>query len=326
MNNFFRLPSSVFLKILILNSTFFITNLSFAWGFYGHKKINELSVYTLPKPLFGFYKAHIDYITAHAIDADKRRYIMAEEACRHYLDGDFYEHCLPLDTIPKYYKDAIAKYTEDTVQHHGIVPWYIQTMMYRLTEAFKTKDAARILKLSADLGHYVGDCHVPLHATSNYNGQKTNQVGIHGLWESRLPELFNTEYDFFTGLAVYTDTAVNAIWQAYAQSFSLVDSVLKTEKKVSDNFPLDKKYALESKGNTVVKVYSQDFCKAYHNELGNMVENRLRSSITLLGSLWYTCWVNAGQPELPDMPKEQEPQNTKEEEPTQQEKMIGREE
>ena len=197
-------------------------------------------------------------------------------------------------------------------------------MMYRLTEAFKMKDAPKILKYSADLGHYIGDCHVPLHASSNYNGQKTNQVGIHGLWESRLPELFNSEYDFFTGVAIYVDKPVNDIWKAYEQSFSLVDSVLKTEEKVSLLFPLDKKYAFETRGTQLVKVYSQEFSKAYHLALGNMVENRLRASINLLGNLWYTCWINAGQPDLPNMPKEEE---TKEEEaPIQQEKMIGREE
>jgi hypothetical protein len=47
------------------------------------------------------------------------------------------------------------------------------------------------------LGHYIGDAHVPLHTTSNYNGQKTNQHGIHGLWESRIPEqLFDERVTF----------------------------------------------------------------------------------------------------------------------------------
>lgn len=269
-----------------------------AWGFYGHKKINEIAIYTLPKPLFAFYKLNSKFITEHAVDADKRRYIVEDEACRHYLDGDFYEYAAPIDTIPQFYKDAILKYGEDTVKSHGIVPWHIQTMMYRLTEAFKTKDYLKILKLSADLGHYVGDCHVPLHATSNYNGQKTNQVGIHGLWESRLPELFNEEYDLFTGLAVYNEHPVKATWLAYSQSFALVDSVLDLEKKVSLKFSETKKYSFEKKGSTTLKVYSKEFSEAYHLALGTMVEDRMKASIVLLGSFWYTCWINAGQPDL----------------------------
>ena len=271
-----------------------------AWGFYGHKKINEIAIYTLPKPLFEFYKLNAKYVIDHSVDADKRRYIMEGEACRHYLDGDHYEKAAPFDTLPHFYKDAILKYSEDTIKAHGIVPWYIQTVMYQLTEAFKIKDYLRILKLSADLGHYVGDCHVPLHATSNYNGQKTNQVGIHGLWESRLPEMFENEYDLFTGLALYNEHPVNAIWLAYGQSFTLVDSVLDMEKKVSQNFSEAKKYSFEKKGGTTVKVYSKAFSEAYQHAVGTMVENRMRASIVMLGRLWYTCWLNAGQPDLLD--------------------------
>jgi len=300
----------------------------FSWGFYGHKKINETAVYTLPKPLFGFYKLHVAYLTKHATDADNRRYVVPEEACRHFLDGDHYERHVPLDTIPRFYKDACLQYTEDSVLAHGIVPWHIQTMMYRLTEAFKAKDIQKILKYSADLGHYIGDCHVPLHATSNYNGQKTNQYGIHALWESRLPELFNADYNLFTGLALYQEHPVTATWHAFEQSFALVDSVLKTERIVSGKFTDDLKYAFEVKGNTTVKVYAKDFCTAYHEALGNMVEERMRASIVMLGSFWYTCWVNAGQPDLPDMPLEEQPdpEQKKADELMEKGKMLGREE
>jgi hypothetical protein len=315
------------MKTLILLLLISSTSIAYGWGFYGHKKINEIAIYTLPKPLFGFYKLHSIYIIEHAVDADKRRYRIAEEACRHYLDGDFYECCLPVDTIPKYYKDAVSKYTEDTVLAHGIVPWHIQTMMYRLTEAFKAKDINKILKNSADLGHYVADCHVPLHASSNYNGQKTNQVGIHGLWESRLPELFDKQYDYFTNIAVYSNDPLSQTWKAYSESFGLVDSVLKTEKRVSESFSLDQKYAFEMRGNVLTKVYSKDFSKAYHEAMGDMVEQRMRASIQLLGSFWYTCWVNAGQPDLDLKIEDSNPPEKPEEElPKEQEKMIGRQE
>jgi hypothetical protein len=313
------------MKSLFLSICVFISFAMYGWGFYAHKKINEIAIYTLPKPLFGFYKIHADFIKEHAVDADKRRYRVAEEACRHYLDGDFYECCLPIDTIPKYYKDAILKYTEDTVLAHGIVPWYIQTMMFRLTEAFKAKDLDKILKYSADLGHYIGDCHVPLHATSNYNGQKSNQVGIHGLWESRLPELFDSHYDCFTDVAQYINDPLNHTWKVYSESFGLVDSVLKTEQLLSGNFSPDQKYALEMRGSVLTKVYSKDFSKAYHDALGGMVEQRLRASIKMLGDFWYTCWVNAGQPELElNSKNESNPSQNEEDHPKEIEKMIGR--
>ena len=77
-------------------------------------------------------------------------------------------------------------------------------MLYRLTDAFKEKNQAKILKYSAEIGHYIADAHVPLHASSNHNGQLTDQKGIHGFWESRIPELLaDKEWDFFIGKAEY---------------------------------------------------------------------------------------------------------------------------
>ena len=270
-----------------------------AWGFYAHRKINNLAVYTLPPELFGFYKAHIKEITKRATAADERRGMLPNEAAKHYLDADHYEHSCPLDSIPHEWNDAIAMYTEDTLKSYGIVPWNIDFVMHLLTEAFKEKDVKQIIKLSADLGHYVGDAHVPLHCTENYNGQLTNQKGIHALWESRLPELFDSGYDFFVGKAYFMEDPTYFIWESVNESFAAKDTVLWLEKTLSNSFPESKKYTFVDKGYAMKKDYSEEFSALYHTALGNMVERRMRKSILTVGSLWYTAWVNAGSPELP---------------------------
>jgi|TARA_B110000483_G_scaffold129466_1_gene155184 hypothetical protein len=96
--------------------------------------------------------------------------------------------------MPKKWSDAVEKFSEDTLLAYGIVPWYIQTVYNRLVKAFEQKDINYILKNSADLGHYVSDAHVRLYTNKNYNGQLTNQKGIHAFWESRLPELFSDDF------------------------------------------------------------------------------------------------------------------------------------
>lgn len=103
-------------------------------------------------------------------------------------------------------------------------------------EAFKSKDNKRIIQLSADLGHYVADAHVPLHTTSNYNGQYTNQIGIHALWETRIPEMYMTDYDLFIGSAQYISDPVNFAWKIVRESNALVDSVLLIEKALNKSF------------------------------------------------------------------------------------------
>jgi len=275
----------------------------YSWGFFGHKKINRMAVFTLPPEMIGFYKKNIEYITEHAVDPDKRRYAVEGEAPRHYIDLDHYvkDGEDPFDVVPKPWTKAVEKFTEDTLQAYGIVPWHVNLMVMRLTKAFEEKDVDKILRVSADLGHYIGDSHVPLHTTKNYNGQLTNQKGIHGFWESRLPELKAKEYDYFVGRAVYVEDILEDEWQSVRESFAAKDSVLDLERKLNNEFPNDRKYAFENRGTVVMKTYSEDYSNAYHDMLNGMVERRLTQSIIKVGSYWYTAWVNAGQPNLNDL-------------------------
>jgi hypothetical protein len=288
--------SVVMILLLLLGHSFV-----YAWGFWAHKRINRMAVFILPQELFGFYKKNIDYISEHAVDADKRRYTTEEEACRHYIDLDRYGE-FPFDSLPRKWNDAVAKFSEDSLKRHGIVPWHIVLTYYRLVDAFKKEDKATILRLSADLGHYVGDAHVPLHTTMNYDGQLTGQHGIHALWESRLPELFGEEYDYMAGKAEYIEDPLETAWATVFSSHQLLDSVLMLEKELAQKYPEDKRYSFEQKGGKVVRVYSRSFCAEYSSALSGMVERRMKKAIYTLGCLWMSAWVDAGQPDLSDLP------------------------
>jgi hypothetical protein len=270
------------------------------WGFFGHKRINRIAVFTLPQEMFGFYKDHIEYLTEHAVDPDKRRYAVEGEAQCHYIDLDHYYKPGedPFTIMPRRWYDAVAKFTEDTLQTYGIVPWHINVMKLKLQKAFETKNVDLILKYSADIGHYIGDAHVPLHTTENYNGQMTGQRGIHGLWESRLVEVNAEDYDYFVGKGKYVKSIVDFAWDAVEASHLALDSVLRIEKELTAEFPSDKKYSYEQRGNVTISVYSYDFSQEYHKRMNGMVERRMRAAIIAVGSIWYTAWVDAGQPDL----------------------------
>ncbi|MEM7161585.1 MAG: zinc dependent phospholipase C family protein [Bacteroidota bacterium] len=250
--------------------------------------------------MFGFYKKHVDFIAEHAVDPDKRRYSIKGEAPRHYIDIDHYakEGENPFELVPENWFDAKEKYSEDTLLAYGVLPWHLNLMMHQLTEAFKNKDAKKILRLSTDMGHYLGDAHVPLHTTKNYNGQLTNQVGIHGFWESRIPELSADNYQYFVGKAEYIEKVDEFIWQIIQDSHWAVDSVLRFERELTEAFESDRKYSFENRGAQVIQVYSEDFSLAFEKKLNGMVEKRMLAAVKNLGSLWYTAWVNAGQPPL----------------------------
>lgn len=284
------------LSILIVLQGAFATRVH-SWGFFGHKRINRIAVFTLPRGMFKFYKTYIDYLTEHAVDPDKRRYATKDEAPRHYIDIDHYGEN-PFEIVPTYWDSAVSLLTEDTLQAYGIVPWHVNMVYYWLVNAFKENNRDQILRLSAEIGHYIADAHVPLHTTENYNGQLTNQKGIHGFWESRLPELFADDYNYFVPKARLLRNPQVRIWNAVRQSHYALDSVLDFEKQLTEQFEDGAKYAYEERGVTLAKTYSREFSKAYHDKLDGMVERRMRKAIHCIGSFWYSAWIEAGQPKL----------------------------
>jgi hypothetical protein len=270
-----------------------------SWGFYAHRQINRLAVFTLPPEMVGFYKKNIEYLTEASVNPDRRRFSVVDEAPRHYIDIDQFGDSA-IHKMPRYWKDAVEYYGEDTLKAYGILPWHIHVMYYRLRDAFMVRDPTRILSLSADLGHYIADAHVPLHTTENYNGQLTGQEGIHAFWESRLPELFSTQYDFFVGKASYLKNPQLTAWKAVESSNRYVDSVFFLERSLTEKFG-EKKYSFETKGKQTLRVYSVEFSTAYHESLHNMVEHQMRGAIKMIGDFWYTAWVDAGQPNLKEL-------------------------
>lgn len=268
----------------------------FVWGFFAHEKINRLAVFTLPPDMIGFYKKNIEYLTETSVAPDRRRYAVADEAPKHYIDLDDYGDSA-LVKLPRHWRDAVQRLGEDSLMAHGIVPWHVTKMFGRLKDAFLLKDPEKILRNSAELGHYVADANVPLHTTSNYDGQLTGQDGLHALWESRLPELFATDYDYFVGKATYINDVSAIAWEAVSKAHEALDSVLIFENKLFLKSG-DKKFNFETKGKRTVKVVSTSYARAYHQALNGMVERQMKASIKMIGDLWYTAWVDAGQPDL----------------------------
>jgi len=267
------------------------------WGFFAHKQINKHAVFTLPTPLFTFYKRHLHFITENAVNPNNRRYVVEGEAPRHYIDMEYYDDSTtPVSTLS--WQQAAALYPEEMRTEHGILPWHIDRVKHQLTEAFRQRDGKRILRLSADLGHYIADAHVPLHTSENYDGQLTDQEGIHGLWETRLPELFTDSYDFLVGQATYLYHPQADTWEAILTAHQAVESVLRLERELTASFPATRKYSFEQRSSRLQKVHAFAYAEAYHHMLEGQVERQMRASIKMVGSFWLTCWIDAGRPDL----------------------------
>ena len=287
---------------IIALTTICVAFLFLSWGVIGHERINRAAVLALPKPLQTFFYNHIDYITQESTVPDLRRNVLNDktEPPRHYFDM---ENFGDVTTLPKTMDEAQKKYDEKFLTKNGILPWYIQDLMTKLTKAFKDKRKNEILFIAGDLGHYIADAHMPLHTSDNHDGQNTNQKGIHSLWESRLPELFVKDYKLNATEGIYLEDVDKAIWELMFDTHSLVEPLLAADKKLRTSTPENKIFVTDVNG-VIVKnkyggtLYSDEYAGKFHTELNGMVEKQMKKAITVTASFWYTAWVNAGKPDL----------------------------
>ncbi|WP_426791107.1 zinc dependent phospholipase C family protein [Sphingobacterium sp. WOUb80] len=290
---------SLFYWMLAIATSLTLTS----WGFFAHKKINHYAVFALPAKLAKFYKHNIDLITEKAVDPDKRCFTDSAEGPRHFIDIEDYREDRIVDSIPIHWSQAKEKFQEKELLKNGIVPWQINLTYQKLVKAFQTKDYKRIIKHSAELGHYIADAHVPLHTTKNYNGQLTNQIGIHAFWESRLPEMFSEKYNLLVGKASYIRDPLAEAWHIVRESNRLVDSVLDIEADLNHQFKASQKKSFIERNNQLVWTYSDNYAMAYHKTMNGMVERRMQKAILRVASYWYSAWLESGQPDLSNIEK-----------------------
>ncbi len=198
--------------------------------------------------------------------------------------------------IPNDSKELI--YDNDFVRH-GVLPYFLEDYYKRLVLMMTRKNIKNVLKISADIGHYIGDAHVPLHTTINYNGQLTNQLGLHAFWESRLPELFADDYyNYVVGQAEYVTDKSAFFWDIISESHSLLDQVFNIEKELKLEFPADQQLCFDERNKLTIHTQCPEFAQAYHERLDGMVEKRMQDAILAISSIWYSAWIDAGQPDL----------------------------
>jgi hypothetical protein len=291
-----------FKPTMLLLTAVAISFLSLSWGIVGHERINKAAVMALPKPLQVFFYNHIDFITQESTVPDLRKYILQDKAenPRHYFDM---ENFGSVDSFPKTMVEAKKKYDEKFLSKNGTLPWHIQDMMAKLTNAFKEKRKSEILFIAADLGHYIADAHMPLHTSNNHDGQLTDQKGIHSLWESRLPELFVKDYKFTVAPAHYYEDVDKATWDMIHDTHSLVPVLLAADKGLRTSLGVNEIFVTDAQGAVVKNKYNgvkytDEYAGQFHTALNGMVESQMKKAVTATASFWYTAWINAGNADV----------------------------
>jgi alkylated DNA nucleotide flippase Atl1 len=271
-----------------------------AWGMDVHRAITRRALAGLPAPLQAFYAAKADFISEHSADPDLWRVVdlrgeLGTEDPNHFLDIDMFGDPPPFRSVPREWSAVVQQYGIDTANKLGRLPWRADEIYGRLIGAFQgipqgtpsyAGDNARYL--SAVLAHYVEDAHVPFHGSANYDGQATNQRGIHSRFETELVLQYQARLTLAPVAIKPIPNMRDFIFDALIESQSLVAPVL----------------AADLKAKAGRDRYDDEYYAAFFAGAKPIVEKRYSDAASAVASAIVSAWEKAGKPALPtDAPK-----------------------
>jgi hypothetical protein len=261
-----------------------------AWSFEVHRFVTEQAIALLPPEIRPFFEKHRVMIVEHSIGPDLWRNAgFEEEPPQHFLDIDAYgKH--PFSELPRDYGEAIRKFGPDKIKANGLLPWRTEEMYARLLRSFVDQKSGNagfapenIKFFAAVLSHYVADAHVPFHAVVNYNGQLTNQHGVHDRFEGALFGRYRDRLNVTPTPLAPVRNVRDFVFDALIESARLAESVLEADRRAL--------------GDT--DAYDDRYFEAFLKEMQPMLERRLADSIAAVAATITGAWEEAGRPELP---------------------------
>ena len=261
-----------------------------AWGFLGHRIINARAVDTLAPELQALFSPNRDYLAEHSVDPDLWRHAGREgEFPNHFLDSDAFGE---IATISRDERAHLAQHGAEA-REQGRVPWRIAEEYASLVNSFRARDRRGALRHAAVLGHYVADAHVPLHGVLNYDGELTDQKGIHSRWESQLVRRYREQIE--TSLASEAATRVtDPIEMAFAvlgESRAAVPALLESDLASIDS--------ADDPDTREDERYDDAYFERLFSRERDRLVGRMSTAVTRLGSAWLSAWEAAERPAMP---------------------------
>jgi hypothetical protein len=264
-----------------------------AWGFEAHKFIAERMIALLPAELRPLFEARKAFIVERAIDPDLWRNVgWEQEPPNHFLDMDHEAFGpYPFKELPRDYSAAVQKFGKEFIDTQGLLPWRTAEFYGRLQREFESLKRPsppgyaldNIALYSAVITHYISDGHVPLHSVINYDGQFTDQRGIHSRWES---ELFDRNRAKLT-------IAPQPIKPVTEPRDFMFDTLLAGNRDVANVLASDKAAAAGR------EFYDDEYFNALAKGTLPTLERRLNMAIAAVAATITGAWEQAGRPAVP---------------------------
>ncbi len=265
------------------------------WGFDVHRELTRRALQGLPPELKPFFMAQHDFIVEHTVDPDLWRVVglkgeRGDEDPNHFLDIDGLDDPPPFANVPREWNAFVAKYGAERANRAGRLPWRAEEVYQLLVARFREigkgtpRYAAENARyLAAVLGHYIQDGHQPFHAVANYDGQLTNQRGIHARFETELV-MRNLGGITWTPIAIKPIPNFRAfMFETVITSASLTRQVLDADRQAAEGREL----------------YDDAYFSAFFARARTVMERRLNESASAWVSAVVAAWTEAGKPVLP---------------------------
>lgn len=199
----------VFKKIFVvgLGCFIFTTQNAWAWGKRGHQTVGEVAAILAslePNSEFlrfksydmGFYNNVPDIVW-------KRPATNKSERNEHFMDMEIFDRAFAKKSITddpyKLSRAEFEKKFPEIKSEAGRAFWRVREMVDRLEKITtklralgnkKSKEKQKLqeewLVLAGTMGHYIADLSQPLHVSENYDGQLTDQKGVHSYFEDQV--------------------------------------------------------------------------------------------------------------------------------------------
>lgn len=280
---------TLFVTTAVLLSSLAVPSTSSAWGAAAHRFIMRRAIEALPAELRPFFLQNADEVVMRANDPDLWRTAGWDDDSNHFVDFGVPEYGpYPFAGLPRSQDAAVEKFGAATVKKYGTLPWREAEEFGNLRRAFE--GFARnyqyaphdTVLFAAVAAHYIQDAHQPFHATNNYDGQLTNQLGIHARFESALLERFQQRLVVSPVPSLPVGNARDRAFDVLTSSYTLVEAVLAADKTAADG----------------KDTYDDDYFEKFFAGVKTILERQLSASISDTVALIVGAWEAAGKPAL----------------------------
>ncbi len=260
-----------------------------AWGAAAHRMIMRRAIDLLPPEIKPFFVANADEIVMRVNDPDLWRTVGWDDDPNHFVNfgapelGEF-----PFAVLPHEYGAALGKFGAAALKRLGTLPWREEEEagnLRRAMEGFRRNQPFSIgntVLFTSVASHYVQDACQPLHASNNYDGQLTNQNGVHSRFETALFERFQSRLTIVPAAPAPIASPRDAAFQLLLSSYQQVAPLLAADKA-----------AVAGKDG-----YDDEYFEKFFAGVKPVLERQLSAAITVTASIIMGAWQDAGRPAL----------------------------